>query len=94
MLGDFNSAIDKENIKKNNIRTIVTAATNMEHLEIDKSLKHIVYPLLDSKAENICAFFQRNFETLESSTVFDNLDLKRGGVLVHCAAGVSRVFFL
>jgi hypothetical protein len=49
MLGDFNSAIDAENIKSNNICTIITAATNMDHLEIDKSIKHIIYPLLDAK---------------------------------------------
>lgn len=49
ILGDFNSAIDPDIIKKNNIKTIITAATNMDHLEIDKSLRHIVYPLLDSK---------------------------------------------
>ena len=46
MLGDFNSAVDTENIKNNNIQTIITAATNMTHLEIDKSIKLIVYPLL------------------------------------------------
>lgn len=49
MIGDFNSAIDPENIKLNNIKTIITAASNMDHLQIPKSINHIIYPLLDSK---------------------------------------------
>jgi hypothetical protein len=49
LIGDFNSATDGEGIKNNNIKTIITAATNMNHLLIDKSIKHIVYPLLDAK---------------------------------------------
>lgn len=49
MIGDFNSAIDADNLKTNNIKTIITAASNMDHLEIPKSIKHIVYSLLDSK---------------------------------------------
>lgn len=56
----------------------------MDHLQIPKSIKHIVYPLLDSKSEDISKFFQNNYDTIDGS-------LKRGGVLVHCAAGISRV---
>lgn len=48
-LGDLNSVTDHNIIKANNIKTIITAASNMDHLDIDKSVKHIVYPLLDSK---------------------------------------------
>ena len=58
MIGDFNSATDTEKISAHNIKTIITAATNMDHLDIDKSLHHIVYPLFDAKTEAISTFFE------------------------------------
>ena len=64
MLGDFNSATDIDNLRTNNIKTVITAATNMDHLEIDKSVKHIVYPLLDAKTELISNFFEDNFDNI------------------------------
>jgi len=57
LLGDFNSAVDQELLAQHNIRTIITAAEGFAHLEIDASIKHITYPLLDSKTENISAYF-------------------------------------
>lgn len=69
---------------QHSIRTIITAAEGFGHLEIDAGIKHITYPLLDSKTENISAFFEQSHHNIEQA-------LARGGLLLHCAAGISRV---
>lgn len=56
----------------------------MEHLEFDQSIAHVVYPLLDSKTENIATFFEKFYEVIEKHA-------KMGNILVHCSAGISRV---
>lgn len=62
----------------------MTAAVGMEQVEYDASIKHIVFPLLDMKSENISKFFNQFYELMER-------ELAAGSVLVHCAAGISRV---
>lgn len=56
----------------------------MDHLEYDPSVNHIVYPLLDMKSENITKYFTQFYELIEK-------ELARNNILVHCAAGISRV---
>lgn len=56
----------------------------MEHVIIGDGIKHVVYPLLDGKSENIAVFFERFYELVEGN-------IKKGNILVHCAAGISRV---
>jgi protein-tyrosine phosphatase len=56
----------------------------MDHVEYDHSVNHIVYPLLDMKSENITKYFTQFYELMEK-------ELARKNVLVHCAAGISRV---
>jgi len=63
---------------------VVTAAVGMDHVEYDHSVNHIVYPLLDMKSENITKYFTQFYELMER-------ELARKNVLVHCAAGISRV---
>ena len=57
LIGDFNSATDGEIIKLHNIKTIITAAVGMEHLQVPPNVVHIIYPLLDANSENIKRFF-------------------------------------
>lgn len=63
---------------------VVTAAVGMDHVEYDHAVNHIVYPLLDMKSENITKYFTQFYELMEK-------ELARKNVLVHCAAGISRV---
>ena len=65
----------------------MTAAKDMDHVHYGSSILHIVYPLLDGKNEDIASFFDAFFNVVES-----NID--KGNLLVHCAAGISRVTFL
>jgi protein-tyrosine phosphatase len=74
-------------LQQQNVKTIITAAEGFDHLTIDPSIKHITYPLLDSKTENIASFFEQSYHNIEQS-------LARGGVLLHCAAGISRVLLV
>lgn len=57
LIGDFNSATDSDTLAKHNVKTIITAASGMEHLEVPPNILHITFPLLDAKSENIKRFF-------------------------------------
>lgn len=70
LIGDFNSATDADNIRKYNIRTIITAATGLEHLEIPASVEHITYPLLDASTENIRKFFDQSSTQIRNGNCF------------------------
>lgn len=94
LIGDFNSAVDTEIIKLHNIKTIITAALGMEHLQIPSNIVHITYPLLDANSENIKRFFDESTTTIRNSNWFLRVGLRNGSVLVHCAAGISRVCVL
>ena len=64
---------------------MVTAAKDMDHISYKEGIHHVVYPLLDGKQEDIAVFFDNFYEIVQKN-------LQKGSVLVHCAAGVSRVF--
>lgn len=50
MIGDFNAATDEKVLMANSIKTVITAAAGLDHLEIPASVTHIVYPLQDAKS--------------------------------------------
>lgn len=81
----MSAAIDTESIRQHNIYTVITVAAGMEHISFtpESKVKHIVYPLLDSKRENMSKLFAPAYNILEQQ-------LSEGSVLVHCAAGISR----
>jgi protein-tyrosine phosphatase len=59
----------------------------MDHLDYTQlGLKHIVYPLLDHKSQNIAQFFEEFYGIVERQ-------IRKGNILVHCSAGISRVNF-
>lgn len=49
LIGDFNAATDEEILRKYSVKTVITAATGLDHLQIPSSVTHIVYPLQDAK---------------------------------------------
>jgi protein-tyrosine phosphatase len=63
---------------------VVTAARDMDHIAYDQAIAHVVYPLLDGKQEDIAVFFDNFYEIVQNN-------IQKGSVLVHCAAGISRV---
>lgn len=50
LIGDFNSATDEETLQAHKIKTVITAAAGLEHLEIPEFVTHVVYPLKDAKS--------------------------------------------
>jgi hypothetical protein len=50
LLGDLNAATDEELMRTHNVKTIITAATGLEHLKIAAEQTHVVFPLLDLKS--------------------------------------------
>jgi len=82
--GDLSSAQNLNFLHAHHIATVITAALGMDHLHYsDLPLKHIVYPLLDHKTQNIGQFFDDFYNIIEAN-------IKNGGILVHCSAGISR----
>lgn len=59
----------------------------MEHIKYESDILHIVYPLLDGKNEDIASFFDAFYNLIETN-------ISRGSILVHCAAGISRVIMI
>lgn len=49
LLGDLNAATDQDLMQEHNVKTIITAATGLEHLQIPPEQTHVVFPLLDLK---------------------------------------------
>lgn len=49
LLGDLNAATDQQLMQQHKVKTIITAAAGLEHLEIPAEQTHIVFPLLDLK---------------------------------------------
>jgi hypothetical protein len=50
LLGDLNAATDEALMRDHNVKTIITAASGLEHLQIPPEQTHIVFPLLDLKS--------------------------------------------
>ena len=69
LLGDLNAATDPVLMQRHNVKTIITAATGLEHLQIPADQTHVVFPLLDLKTENIEAYFELSNQTIEESSL-------------------------
>ena len=70
-----------------NIILVITAALGMDQLSYSNtSIKHVVYPLLDSKSEDMMKYFSHFYHITEEQ-------IQQHSVLVHCFAGISRVIF-
>lgn len=83
-LGDYTAASDKRLLKEKGVRTVVTTASGLgiSYFPTDE-ITHKQYNLLDSPSQNISHCFEATFRDIDDG-------IKRGGVLVHCAAGISR----
>jgi hypothetical protein len=72
ILGDLNAATDLELLEQHDVKTIITAAAGLEHLEIPPEQTHIVFPLLDLKNESIETYFELSYQTIELSNFIAN----------------------
>lgn len=50
LIGDFNSATSESTLAQYDIKTVITSAAGLDHLQIPSSVTHIVYPLRDTKS--------------------------------------------
>lgn len=83
-LGDFSSAQDYLNLRTKGIKTVLTVASGLNiQYPSSAEISHKVYPIYDSENANITRLFPETYNDIQEG-------LKRGSVLVHCAAGVSR----
>lgn len=83
-LGDYKAASDKPLLQSKNIRMVVTTASGLGiSFNDNDGIVHRQYNLQDIPSQNIAQFFDSTFHDIDEG-------LSRGGVLVHCAAGISR----
>lgn len=68
ILGDLNAATDEQLMREHQVKTIITAATGLEHLQIPAEQTHVVFPLLDLKTENIESYFELSNQTIDESS--------------------------
>jgi len=97
-LGDYSSAEDIEQLRVKNIRTgiqpiyeVITAAQGY-YVAYDGSVVHHSFDLQDVKAQNIMQYFDEATKKIAAGRILGYVGLRVGSVLVHCAAGVSRVY--
>ncbi|EAR92950.2 dual specificity phosphatase domain protein (macronuclear) [Tetrahymena thermophila SB210] len=83
-LGDYTAALDKDMLKSKGINTVLTTAQGLTiYYPQSSKIIHRQWFMLDHPSFNISRYFQDVIIEIEEG-------LRRGGVLVHCAAGVSR----
>ncbi|CAD8086559.1 unnamed protein product [Paramecium sonneborni] len=82
-LGDCTAAYDRSLLDGKGIRTVLTVASGLNVQYSEGGMIHKVYHILDVESSNIARLFPDTNQQISEG-------LKRGGVLVHCAAGVSR----
>ncbi len=86
LLGDCNSAIDLSIIKPYRILTIISIGLESQppKNKIAEDVAHYVYDIHDNKQQKL------SVELLDEVSKLIDEGRNRGGVLVHCYAGVSR----
>lgn len=85
-MGDCNSAIDKLIIKPNNVKTLISIGEEAlpDKNKIEKGITHKFYDLHDNKQQKVpTELFDEIVDLIEEGR-------SKGGVLIHCFAGVSR----
>ncbi|CAD8099364.1 unnamed protein product [Paramecium sonneborni] len=82
-LGDCTAAYDRNLLDGRGIKTVLTVAAGLNVSYPEGGIVHKVYHILDIESANIARLFGDTCHQIGEG-------LKRGGVLVHCAAGVSR----
>lgn len=70
---------------------VITAAAGLD-INYDASIRHYRYMLHDVKSENMIQYFDEAVQRIDKGMGFFMVGLKWGSVLVHCGAGVSRVY--
>ena len=79
-LGDCDGADDEENIKRNNIKRVLSCMGDLSPKYKDKSIIQKIIEVDDFPETNIIQYFKDSIKFIEESDK----------VFVHCFAGVSR----
>lgn len=84
-LGDAEGSSNRELIDKYNIRYIINVTPDYaNHFESDPNFHYLRIPIKDTFNQNINTYFPSAIDFIEEA------NRKNVGVLVHCAAGISR----
>ena len=86
-LGNRNSPLEKENLKKCNIKLIINCTKDIVYM-VDQDIQVIRLPIHDENSEESNQILKQKInDLLYLIDVYLNTNL---GVLVHCYAGVQR----
>jgi len=86
-LGDFRSSLDKDFIKKNNIKLIINLSKNLKFVDLDDVEKYRVAIHDNRSHESDVGMIQHFPEVYKKIDSYLNANK---GVLVHCRAGMQR----
>ena len=86
VLGDCNSAVDLAILKPNKVKTIISIGLEAKPSKnkVPEEIAHHVYDIHDNKQQKL------PIELIDEVVAIIEEGRKRGGVLIHCYAGVSR----
>lgn len=82
-LGSLQAALDETNIRKYNIRGILTVANQLK-VEVPEGIQYLQINIADHPCSNILEIIDQSLEFIDSIILNDDR------ILVHCASGVSR----
>ena len=64
-MGDYNSALDKKNLRKLGIKSVLTAASGLR-ISYPTSINHKVYEAIDTDSYDMSKHFEDAFDFIES----------------------------
>ena len=86
-LGCRNSPLERENLRKNNIKLIINCSKDLDY-PVDSNIQTIRLPINDANTEESNQILNDNIDTI--TYIMDTYLNNNIGVLVHCFAGMQR----
>jgi protein-tyrosine phosphatase len=86
-LGCRNSPLERENLRKNNIKLIINCSKDLDY-PVDSDIQTIRLAINDANTEESNSIINDNIDTI--TYIMDTYLNNNIGVLVHCFAGMQR----
>jgi len=81
-IGDYEASVNEQALRKNKISHVLTVMTSCERFPYPDII-HQAYNIMDDENVDIVSIFEKCHDFIEAG-------IKKSGVLVHCAMGISR----
>tara|TARA_B100000768_G_scaffold157560_1_gene155678 strand:+ start:1599 stop:2102 length:504 start_codon:yes stop_codon:yes gene_type:complete len=81
-IGNINSTVDGEKLKKNNFKYIITVGNNISKFAKKTNIDYIEFLVDDSLEQDMTSVFKNSLNIVNN--------IKNGNILIHCYSGISR----